>query len=108
MIIETDASNDQLGVQLLRDDEDNNYRPVGFLSRHCNKAECSYSATGKEALALVLGIKVCRPYLENTSFIVRTDHQALRWLFSVAVTDANPRLVRCLLTLSSYCFEVQY
>jgi transposase InsO family protein len=108
MILETDASNEQLGVQLLQGDDDRTFRPVGFWSRQCNKAECNYSATEKEALAVVWGIKVCRPYLENMPFIVRSDHQALRWLFSVAVSDVNPRLVSWRLALSAYDFEVQY
>jgi RNase H-like domain found in reverse transcriptase len=53
MILETDASNAQLGVQLLQEKEDKKLRPVGFWSRQCNKAECNYSATEKEALAVV-------------------------------------------------------
>jgi Reverse transcriptase (RNA-dependent DNA polymerase)/RNase H-like domain found in reverse transcriptase len=47
MILETDASNAQLGVQLLQEEEDKKVRPVGFWSRQCNKAECNYSATEK-------------------------------------------------------------
>jgi transposase InsO family protein len=108
MVLETDASNEQLGVQLLQEEEDRSLRPIGFWSRQCTKAECNYSATEKEALAVVWGIRICRPYLENTHFVVRSDHQALRWLFSIAVSDANPRLVRWRLALSAYDFEVQY
>jgi RNase H-like domain found in reverse transcriptase len=33
MILETDASNSQLGVQLLQEEEDKTVRPVGFWSR---------------------------------------------------------------------------
>jgi hypothetical protein len=108
MILETDASNAQLGVQLLQEEEDKKVRPVGFWSRQCNKAECNYSATEKEALAIVWGIRICRPCLEGIHFVVRSDHQALRWLFSVAISDVNPRLVRWRLALSTYDFEVQY
>jgi transposase InsO family protein len=108
MVLEADASNAQLGVQLLQEEDENKFRPVGFWSRQCTKAECNYSATEKEALAVVWGIRICRPYLEGTHFVVRSDHQALRWLFSLAVSDANPRLVRWRLALSSYDFEVQY
>jgi hypothetical protein len=107
MILETDASNEQLGVQLLQADDDIIFRPVGFWSRQCNKAKCNYSATEKEALAVVWGIKVCRPYLENTPYIVRSDHQHLQWLFSVAVSDASPRLVRWRLALAAYDLEMQ-
>jgi hypothetical protein len=40
--------------------------------------------------------------------VVRSDHLALRWLLSVAISDVNPRLVRWGLDLSTYDFEVQY
>jgi RNase H-like domain found in reverse transcriptase len=63
MILETDASNAQLGVQLLQEEEGKTVRPVGFWSRQCNKAESNYSATEKEALAVVWGIRICRPHL---------------------------------------------
>jgi hypothetical protein len=40
--------------------------------------------------------------------VVRSDHQAIRWLLSVAISDVNPRLVRWRLALSTYNFEVKY
>jgi RNase H-like domain found in reverse transcriptase len=108
MILETDASNAQFGVQLLQEEEDKTVRPVGFWSRQCSKAKGNNSATEKEALDVIWGIRVCKPYLEGKHFVVCSDHQALRWLFSVAISDVNPRLVRWRLALSTYEFEVQY
>jgi hypothetical protein len=51
---------------------------------------------------------MCRPYLAVIPFLVRSDHEALRCLFSAAISDVNPRLVRWRLALSTYDFEVQY
>ena len=51
---------------------------------------------------------MCRPYVERTSFVVRTDHQALRWLFSTSSTDGNPRIVRWKLALAGFDFTVEY
>jgi RNase H-like domain found in reverse transcriptase len=107
-VLETDASAAQLGVQLLQQQEDKSYRPLGYWSRQCNAAERNYSPTEREALAIVWGIKVCRPYLERTSFVVRSDHQALRWLFSTSSSDGNPRGVRWKLALSAFSFTVEY
>ena len=107
-VLETDASASQLGVQLLQLQPDGSSRPLGFWSRNCNPAELNYSPTEREALAIVWGIKKCRPYLERTKFVVRSDHQALRWLFSTSSTDGNPRVVRWKLALSAYNFTVEY
>jgi transposase InsO family protein len=107
-VLETDASASQLGVQLLQEQDDSTWRPIGFWSRQCNSAESNYSPTEREALAIVWGIKVCRPYLERTKFKVRSDHQALRWLFSTSTSDGNPRVLRWKLALSAYDFSVEY
>jgi hypothetical protein len=53
-------------------------------------------------------MRICRLYLEGTHIIVRSDHQALRWLLSNSVSDVTPRLVRWHLALSAYDYEVQY
>jgi transposase InsO family protein len=107
-VLEADASASQLGVQLLQEQSDKSFRPIGFWSRQCNQAECNYSPTEREALAIVWGIRICRPYLEYTRFRIHSDHQALRWLFSVSISESNPRLVRWRLALSAYDFEVVY
>jgi RNase H-like domain found in reverse transcriptase len=106
--LEADAFASQLGVQLLQEQPDRSFRPVGFWSRQCNQAECNYSPTEREALAIVWGIRMCRLYLEYTRFRVHSDHKALRWLLSVSVSESNPRLVRWRLALSAYDFEVVY
>lgn len=44
-----------------------------------------------------------RPYLENTRFIIRTDHDYLKWIFSP--TNSTERLVRwCLRLLYEFDF----
>jgi hypothetical protein len=107
-VLETDVSGAQLGVQLLQEQEDRSYRPLGYWSRQCNRAERNYSPTEREALAIVWGIRICRPYLERSKFVVRSDHQALRWLFSTSSTDGNPRILRWKLALSAFDFSVKY
>jgi hypothetical protein len=107
-IVEADASASQLGAQLLQEQEDGSYRPLGYWSRQCNAAERNYSPTEREALAIVWAVKLCRPYLERTKFLVRSDHQALRWLFGTTSTDGNPRIVRWKLALSAFDFTVEY
>jgi hypothetical protein len=87
---------------------DGSYRPLGFWSRNCNSAEMNYSPTEREALEIVWGVKKCRLYLERNKFVVRSDHQALRLLFSTSSTDANPRVVRWKLAMAACDFTVEY
>jgi hypothetical protein len=82
-------------------------RPIAFLSRNCNAAERNYSPPEREALAIVWAIKLARPYVERTKFVVRTDQQALRWLFASSHED-NSRPVRWRLCLAEYDFTVEY
>jgi hypothetical protein len=105
-VLEADASASQPGVQLLQEQPYRYSRPVGFWSRQCNQAECNYSPTEREALSIMWGIRMRRPYLEYTRFRVHSDHQALRCVFSVSVSESNPRLVRWRLAFSAYDFEV--
>jgi hypothetical protein len=85
-VIESDASADQLGAVILQEEtvEEGSppLRPIAYLSRSCNAAERNYSLTEREALTAVWAIKMARPYVKRTRFVVRTDHQALRWLFA--------------------------
>lgn len=69
-----------------------------------NSAERNYSATEREALALIEGIKKFQPYLQSRQFTVVTDHSSLRWLMNVK--DASGRLARWALLLQQYDFEI--
>jgi RNase H-like domain found in reverse transcriptase len=106
--IETDASASKLGMHLLQEQDDKSWQPIGFWSRQCNQAECNYSPTEREALSIVWGIKVCRPYLKRTRFKVRSDHQSLRWLFETSSSDGSPHVLRWKLALAADDFTVKY
>ena len=79
-VVDTDASDFQVGLVLTQEQPDKTYKPVGYWSRPIEGAEKNYSTTEKECLAVVLDIFMLRPYLQGTRFTVRTDHSALRWM----------------------------
>ena len=56
---------------------------IAYGGRKLNPAERNYSATEREALAVVAAIKHFQPYLYGRPFIVHTDHNALRWIQQV-------------------------
>ena len=104
-ILTTDASDSGIGG-VLSQCFDNVEKPVMFLSRTLNQHEKNYATTHKECLAIVWCIKQCEHYLMANTFIVRTDHNALKWLMSVK--DHNGRLMRWALMLMEYDFEIQH
>ena len=53
---------------------------IAYAGRSLNSAELSYSATDKEALAVIEKIKKFQPYLYGRKFTVHRDHHALKWL----------------------------
>ena len=60
--------------------------------------------TEQKLLAVVFAFEKFRSYLLDTRVIVHTGHSALRYLMSKK--DAKPRLIRCVLLLQEFDFEV--
>ena len=104
--MDTDASNEQIGCCLFQTQPNGANHPVGYWSRGLTRAEKNYSTTEKECLAIVWSILHLRPYLQSRHFVVRTDHNSLRWVLNLA--DAQGRLARWRLRLLEFDFEVQY
>jgi hypothetical protein len=75
-IIETDTSDQGLGVVLIQGD-----RPIAFLSKPLETNNKFLSIYEKEFLALIMDVQRWRPYLMRQEFIIRTDHKS--WLILV-------------------------
>jgi len=104
-ILTTDACDSGIGG-VLSQSFDGVEKPVVYLSRTLNEHEKNYATTHKECLAIVWCIKQCEHYLLGKKFIIRTDHNALKWLMSVK--DHNGKLMRWALTLMEFEFEIQH
>ena len=101
----TDASNTGLGA-ILAQVQDGRERIVCCASRSLNKSERNYSATKKECLAVIWGIKTFRSYLLPRHFEIFTDHYSLQWLKSMKSEDAM--LSRWAASLEDYDFEIKH
>jgi hypothetical protein len=79
---------------------------IAYAGRSLNSAELSYSATEKEALAVIEGIKKFQPYLHGRKFTVHTDHHALKWLMTIK--DVTGRLARWSLFIQQFDFDIKH
>ena len=103
--LKTDASNYTLGAVLLQG-EKYNENPIEYGSRLLLAAEKNYSTTEREALAVVWAVKKFRGYIEGSEISVLTDHQPLKWLFSLK--SPTGRLARWALELQPYNIQFGY
>lgn len=90
-------------VQL--DDQDNE-RPIAFMSKKLNTAQRNYSVTEKECLAAIEAVKRFRCYLEMQEFEIITDHSSLLWLMSQP--NLSGRLARWVFKLQAFKFSISH
>jgi len=100
-VVTTDASNVAIGAVLSQAE-----KPVCYASRTLNKHEQNYHTLERELLAIVWALKYFRPYLYGKSFTIQTDHQPLKWLFSLK--EPSPRILRWQTLLSEFDFNIEY
>ena len=86
-----DASQAGIGMTL-HQNIDKKETVVAYAGRDFHAAERNYSATEREALAVIDGIKRFQSYFYGRKFYVHTDHSALKWLMSVQ--DPTGRIAR--------------
>ncbi|KAK3099869.1 hypothetical protein FSP39_010951 [Pinctada imbricata] len=104
-VLDTDASDNTIGC-VLSQIQEGRERVIAYASRSMNKSEKNYCVTDKELLSVRYFMEYFRQYLLGRKFTVRTDHQALVWLFKMK--EPKGRIARWIEILSAYDFEIQY
>ena len=104
-IIDTDASYSQI-AGVLSQIQDGRERVISYGSRTLNKAEKNYCITDKELLAIRHFTEYYRQYLLGRHFLVRSDHQALTYLFKLK--EPKGRIARWIEILSAYDFSIDF
>ena len=99
--VECDASGVGLGVVLMQD-----HRLIAFHSQALKGNKLSLSTYEKELLALIMAVKKWRPYLLGRPFVIKTDHQSLKYLLEQRV--GTPAQQRWITKLLGYAFIVEY
>ena len=64
-ILQTDASSTAVGGVLTQVNDEGDEHPIVYFSRVLTSAERNYTTTERECLAIIVGIKKLRPYLEG-------------------------------------------
>ena len=104
-ILDTDACDVSIGA-VLSQIQQGRERVIAYASRTLNKAERNYCVTDRELLAVKHFTEHFKHYLLGRNFVIRTDHQALKWLFSLR--DPKNRIARWIEILSAYDFVIEY
>ncbi|XP_047249954.1 uncharacterized protein LOC124885745 [Capsicum annuum] len=81
------------------------HHPIYYSRKALNPSQKNYTVTEQKLLAMVFAFKKLRSCLIGTKVIVKTNHVALRYLMSKK--DAKHRLVRWILLLKEFNFEVK-
>ena len=108
-VLTTDASAYAIGGflgQRRADEPDTEIKPILYWSRKMKDAETRYGTHERELLAVVEMLRVTRPYVEGRSFIVKTDHEALKWLNEQA--NLSRRQANWVEKIQSFDMTIEY
>ncbi|QQP38439.1 Pol polyprotein [Caligus rogercresseyi] len=84
------------------------WHPLAFFSRRLKPAEQKYSAFDRELLAIHLGIRHFRWYLEARPFTVFTDHRPLTFAMAKISDPWSGRQQRQLVAISEFTTDIQH
>ena len=104
-VLDVDASDIGIGG-ILHQVKGERERVIAYASRSLNRAERNYCITEKELLAVRFFIEYFRQYLLGRKFLVRTDHQALIWIFKLK--ELCGKIARWTEVLSHYDISFEY
>ena len=83
-VIETDASGVGIGAVLMQQGH-----PLAFISKALSATHQAWSAYDKEMLAILFAVKKWHYFLVSRHFIIRTDHQPLKYLMEQKITTPS-------------------
>ncbi len=103
----TDASDQGVGA-VLQQFVDDAWIPLAFFSQRLRPPERKYSAFDRELLALYLGIRHFRYFLEGRQFIAYTDHKPLTFCMAKASDPWSNRQQRHLAYISEFTTDIKH
>ena len=104
-VLDTDASDVGIGA-VLSQEQDGEERVIAYASKKLDRQQQRYCVTRRELLAVVTFVHQFRHYLLGRKFLLRTDHNSLRWMFGFK--DPQGQMARWLEVLSQYNFDIMH
>uniref|UniRef100_A0A8C6M7M4 Gypsy retrotransposon integrase-like protein 1 n=1 Tax=Nothobranchius furzeri TaxID=105023 RepID=A0A8C6M7M4_NOTFU len=102
-ILDTDASEVGIGA-VLSQVEGETEQVIAYASRALTRQERKYATTKKELLSLVTFTKHFKHYLLGKEFVLRTDHNSLRWLHNFQGLEGQ--LARWVEQLANFQYKI--
>ena len=99
--VHCDACGDSLGAVLLQEGH-----PIAYESRRLNDQERILGIYEKELLAVIQALDTWKHYLLGTPFVLRTDHQSLRYFMTQ--TKLSDKQMRWANFLSQFHFHIAH
>jgi hypothetical protein len=100
-ILEADPSDSCIGVVLMQEG-----KPVSFLSKSLGPRPAGLSTYDKEALALIEALKKWKHYVSETSLMLRTDQQSLKYMGDQRLIQGVQN--KLLIKLLGYNYKIEY
>ena len=107
--ISTDASGEAVGAVLQqRSREGGAWEPLAYFSKKLRPPEMKYSAFDRQLLAVYLGIRHFRHYLEGRDFPIFTDHRPLTFAMAKSAEPWSHRQAEHLEYISQYSTDIRH
>lgn len=106
MAPDRDVCDFQVGCVFHQLQPDMNTEPTGYRSRPLTDSDRKYDTTQGECLAIIRSVLLLRAYLDGTRIVIRSDHDSLKWIFSLP--NRRGKLAYWRLRLSKFEFDDVY
>ncbi|XP_044489062.1 uncharacterized protein LOC123213655 [Mangifera indica] len=100
-IIEADASSEGIRAMSIQGGH-----PIAYISKTLSTKNQRLSVYEREMLAILFAIRKWEHYIQNQHFIIRTDHQSLKYLLEQRIT--TPSQQAWITKLLQYDYKIRY
>ena len=105
-VLYTDASNNCIGACLTQKTDNEEEKPIYFLSHKLSPTQTRWSTIEKEGYAIYYALQKLDHYLHNARFTIKTDHKPLKYILDSPMQ--NKKIQLWALSIAGYNCQVEY